>query len=236
MDRNWIRNYLAESLACAQVVGEDDLGRQAIADDAELDRRARELAKVAERLQPGVSAGASLIHAIHVGNWFNVRTTLEQMIYGLEQGEEVDRHLGPAGPNLSADSLHPNVWGAARSYWEAELYSAGIQAAAKAMSAVIQHKAKRPDLEGTDLIDHVLSPDPPKPGQGKLVVRAGQAGKTVNSIRQGVHALGKACYLALRNPTAHETDELDEQVALEQLATLSLFARFVDQAQYVEGF
>lgn len=193
---------------------------------------------IAERHAPRVVSGAMATIADNIDDqdWWRAKTIALATRGVIERGEELEAALGPADdvPQLAADSLHPNVWGAAKAYWEAELYSAGIEAAAKALTAVIQHKARRHDLDGTELIDQVLSPDGPKLGRpGKLIVHAGQRTKTAQSIRLGVHALGRACYLALRNPAAHTTDELDEQIALEQLAAFSLLARFVDEAIYI---
>lgn len=44
--------------------------------------------------------------------------------------------------------------------------------------------------------------------------------------------LGAGCFAGIRNPATHE-DRLDltEQVALEQLATLSLLARWIDNCE-----
>ena len=40
--------------------------------------------------------------------------------------------------------------------------------------------------------------------------------------------LGMGCAQGIRNPQAHPTDALTEQEALEQLAALSVLARWVD--------
>ncbi len=42
--------------------------------------------------------------------------------------------------------------------------------------------------------------------------------------------LGLGVFFAIRNPAAHETDEWAEQEALEQLATLSVLARLIDNS------
>ncbi|PYE14990.1 uncharacterized protein Ymh [Williamsia limnetica] len=54
---------------------------------------------------------------------------------------------------------------------------------------------------------------------------------------RGVRFFGCGCFGAIRNPLGHlpnDEIELDEQTALEQLAALSLFARWVDQADLEE--
>ena len=44
------------------------------------------------------------------------------------------------------------------------------------------------------------------------------------------------CALRIRNLTAHTTDELDEQKALEYLAALSVLAQWVDEATVAQSF
>lgn len=39
------------------------------------------------------------------------------------------------------------------------------------------------------------------------------------------------CFMAIRNVAAHEEDELSEHEALEQLAALSLLARWIDECE-----
>lgn len=191
---------------------------------------------IAERLASRVVSGAmgSVPETTDNSEWWRARNIALATRGIIERGAELEEALGPAAdvPHLPADELHPNVWGPAKAYWEAELYGDGVEAAAKALAAIIRHKAERPELDGVPLINETLSPL--KPGKRRLVVRARETGPTVDSIRQGVHALGLACYQALRNPLAHTTDALDEQIALEQLATLSLLARFVDEAILIE--
>ncbi|MCZ7537371.1 MAG: TIGR02391 family protein [Acidimicrobiia bacterium] len=49
-------------------------------------------------------------------------------------------------------------------------------------------------------------------------------------------AFAEGLYAAIRNPGMHvPTDGGEEQLALEQLAAFSLLARWVDQAEVVEG-
>lgn len=44
-------------------------------------------------------------------------------------------------------------------------------------------------------------------------------------------AYAEGCFAAIRNPVAHVEGELPENERLEQLAALSVLARWVDQAQ-----
>ena len=51
-----------------------------------------------------------------------------------------------------------------------------------------------------------------------------------NSAHDGAKYLGMACQKYIRNLSSHGV-ELEEHVALEQLATLSLYARLVAEAE-----
>lgn len=61
-------------------------------------------------------------------------------------------------------------------------------------------------------------------------------GQTRDSMTHGVSHFGAGCFQTIRNPVGHlpnEEHELTEQGALERLATLSLFAGWIDQAVLV---
>ena len=45
--------------------------------------------------------------------------------------------------------------------------------------------------------------------------------------------LGMGCAQGIRNPQAHPSDDISEQEALEQLAALSVLARWVDKCRVV---
>ena len=54
---------------------------------------------------------------------------------------------------------------------------------------------------------------------------------TYKSVQRGAMALAEGTFAGIRNPLSHEADqELDEQVALEYLAALSVLARWVDES------
>lgn len=55
------------------------------------------------------------------------------------------------------------------------------------------------------------------------------------SRHEGAKFFGAGVVLAIRNPATHKLDQPDEQVALEYLAALSIFARWVDEAEVVQG-
>ena len=58
--------------------------------------------------------------------------------------------------------------------------------------------------------------------------------KRWTSAHEGAQYLGMGCAQGIRNAQAHGTDDLDEQEALEQLAALSVLARWVESSSVVE--
>ncbi|WP_089011300.1 TIGR02391 family protein [Micromonospora inositola] len=55
--------------------------------------------------------------------------------------------------------------------------------------------------------------------------------QTFHSLHRGVMAFAEGCYAAIRNPASHVVQaDLSEDEALEQLAALSVLARWVDSA------
>ncbi len=84
-------------------------------------------------------------------------------------------------------------------------------------------------------MNHAFSKDPAKPGEPRLRLRLGDESPTAESLNRGVRALGEACFRAIRNPLAHETGpDLEDAEALEMLACLSRFARWVEEAELEE--
>jgi hypothetical protein len=91
-------------------------------------------------------------------------------------------------------------------------------------------KTGKPDLDESAAGD-LFSKDDPKEGMPRLrfpdVDR--QDPKTWDTLHQGVLHFTKGAFLALRNPRSHHISVSDEQQALEELATFSLIARWIDQ-------
>lgn len=147
--------------------------------------------------------------------------------------DEWTTRLAPDAPSLPADSFHPWVWDAARTFWESEHYRAAVHAAATSINAHLQNKLGRRDVSDAKLVQEALSDKAPEPGKPRLRMPGDQTDPGVQTRQRGALQLGQGAYFALRNPAAHETGDLTEQEALEQLATFSLVARLVDKCQVV---
>lgn len=149
----------------------------------------------------------------------------------LVREEEVRENLGDNAPQISASSLHPWIWSGAASLWQSGHYHSAVQDAAKKVNAETQNKLGRRDLSETKLFQEAFTEKAPEPGKPRLRRMPPDASDTYKSVQRGAMALAEGIFAGIRNPLSHEMDqELDEQVALEYLAALSVLARWVDES------
>ena len=148
----------------------------------------------------------------------------------IQRDAEIRENLGEDAPDLSASSMHRWVWEGARSLWQSGHFAEAVEAAAKKLNAETQNKVGRRDVSESDLVNQAFSDDPPQPGRPRLRLPGDDDGKTARSMRRGVRTFADGCFAAVRNPIAHDGTELTETIALEQLAALSMLARWVDSA------
>lgn len=232
MDTEWLLEYLLDARSLLDQIRFSERGR-ALLDGTdehaeEFDRRVLHLRYILGQVAPGLE---TRLDPVHFSNLSSNKTALDQAIYALRDGVEVMRRAGPRpGPSLRADTMHPTVWDAAKSFWRSNHRAAAVSAAANAINAMLQDKLDRRDVSNTTLVEQAFSPDPPKVGAPRLRVRDDDGSETYKSAQVGAMRFGAGCFMALRNPAAHEGDELDEQEALEHLAALSILARWVEGA------
>ncbi len=168
--------------------------------------------------------------------WQDLTINLDPVRRGvgiLTDMDEWATYLAPDSPSLEADGLHPWVWDAARTFWESEHYRAAVHAAATSVNAHLQNKLGRRDLSDAKLVQEAFSDKAPEAGKPRLRVAGDQADPGVQTRQRGALQLGQGAYFAFRNPAAHETGDLAEQEAMEQLATFSALARLIDRCQVV---
>lgn len=164
------------------------------------------------------------------GRWKQHREAAQRAVVQLRDGAELAALLGDDAPSLSASGFHPWVWEGARGLWQSGHYREAVHAAAVRVNAETQAKLSRRDTSETDLLRQALSSDDPKAGAPRLRPRGDDGGKTALSVRRGVMAFAEGCFAGIRNPASHDDGDLDEQVALEQLAAFSVLARWIDEA------
>lgn len=169
--------------------------------------------------------------------WGGVSAHAQRLMGILDQQGIREALFEPSGPHLQADRLHPWVWDAAKNLWDDGHYGHAVYDASKAVERQTQLKARRQDTYGRDLYSQAFNPKEPEPEAPRL--RFTEIGKTEQpqrwtSAHEGAQFLGMGCALGIRNPQAHGADDLDEQEALEQLAVLSVLARWVEASELME--
>ncbi|WP_240431425.1 TIGR02391 family protein, partial [Mycobacterium kyogaense] len=105
--------------------------------------------------------------------------------------------------------------------------------AATALSGVVKDRTGRYELGDGELVAQAFSPSPAQEGKPRLRWPGKDDDLTVKSMRVGMLNMAQGVFSAIRNVATHTTDELPKQEALEQLATLSILARWIDKCELV---
>jgi len=150
----------------------------------------------------------------------------------LLRADEIRKNLGDDAPELSAAKFHPWIWSGAQSLWRSGHYRSAVEDAAKKLNAETQNKLGRRDLSETKLFQEAYSDKPAVPGKSRLRRAKNDGSDTFKSMQRGAMALAEGIYAGIRNPFNHEDPkDIDEQIALEYLAALSVLARWVDESE-----
>lgn len=180
-----------------------------------------------------------LVRAQSSGQWVELQSGIDLARYALGRlatDAETAQHItGTSAPTMAADSLHPLVWDAAAKLWGDGHHGSAVQRAATFLNAHVQDLTGRRDVSDSALMAQVFSPNPPEQGKPRLRWPGDDADLTVKAMRSGLLQFGQGCFLAIRNPATHSTDDLPAQEALEQLAILSTLARWIDGCGLVES-
>jgi hypothetical protein len=159
----------------------------------------------------------------------SVMGMIQQGIGATRDWEEVVANLAPESPVLLADQFHEHVWSAAAPLWGTGQYRVAVQQAATALSAHIRQRSGS-HLSDRALVQSVFSPSDPGPTQPRLHgAKTGGTNETWKSRQDGLHLIAQGAFAGIRNVAAHTDDEWTEQIALEQLAVLSVLARWADE-------
>jgi len=166
------------------------------------------------------------------------RDAAQRLLARLANRSEVESRLGgsDSSPAVRTSEMHPLIWGAAQTQWVTGHRHEAVLAASKAVNSHLQNKVGRRDVSETDLVRQSLSEKDPEPGKPRLRFLSIEDAQTRESMRQGVMSFGAGCFGAIRNPVGHLPNtevDLPEHVAVEQLAALSLLARWLDAADVV---
>jgi hypothetical protein len=141
--------------------------------------------------------------------------------------------LGSHAPSLVADQLHPDVWEAASRRWASGNYSDAVQRAATFLNASIQDETGRHDVSDSELMREVFSLAPPTSKKPRLIWPGVDSNLSVRAMRVGILNYSQGVFSTVRNISTHSIEEMSPQIALEQLASLSVLARWVDGCELV---
>ncbi|MCZ2827735.1 TIGR02391 family protein [Modestobacter sp. VKM Ac-2986] len=165
-----------------------------------------------------------------VNRWTQHREAASRALAAIQRQEEIRANLGDDAPDLSAASMHAWVWDGARSLWSTGHYRDAVGAAARRVNAEVQNKVGRRDLSEAKLFQSVFSPNPGSATEPRLRIIPDDGGATYKNVHRGALMIADGWFAAVRNPVAHDVGELGENEALEQLAALSMLARWADSA------
>lgn len=143
---------------------------------------------------------------------------------------EIIESLKPRGPQLSATGLHPWVWEGALSLWGTGHYREALAGAGRRVNAEVQNKVGRRDIAEATLFQSVFSSNGASPAEPRLRILPDDGGPTPKNVQRGARMIAEGWFAAIWNPVAHDEGELGEDEALEQLAALSIVARWADSA------
>lgn len=170
-----------------------------------------------------------------IDGWEPAEKASLRLIGILDNTPNRERIFGPLGPVLVATGLHKWVWNSAADLWDNGHYKAAVHAAWNAVEQQTQLKLKRSDVSGKDLYAQAFSTNdkPERRLRFPHINAKTEDGKTIpewTSAHEGAMQFGMGCAQGIRNLQIHSTEELNEQEALEYLASLSVLARWVDAA------
>jgi hypothetical protein len=166
--------------------------------------------------------------------WASAEEGCFELLGHLRYRDNVEVTVGPGGPIGSGRSLgveiqlHPGVWQSTSPAWEEGWYADAVKAATLFVLGSLGGKLRRHDTSGVDLISEAFSLEPPGPGRPRLrLPRVTPDTEAWVNAHTGVRSFGVGCVLTLPNLTAGELEPGD---ALQFLVGLSMFARWVDDA------
>lgn len=189
--------------------------------------------KIARETEPGLVEGLSKIDGgAYVFPHSTQLRSAEILLGALGDAKEVAEHLSPQGPRLAAADMHPWVWEEAAPRWDAGFYRDAVQAAATRVfdTELPKKLGVQPTKDPADLFA-AFAPDRPATKPTLRFQDVDPFEPSWENVHRGAMLVGQGCVKAIRNQRTHRLEVREDQVALEELATLSLLARWIDDAE-----
>ena len=184
---------------------------------------------IMDAVDPKLRSYASVVRD---DDWQPARKAALTALGLLTVGAEAKKRMQPDAPELAADRFHPWVWEAARPMWNAGSWQTAVLHAAQSVNVRLQQKLDRHNSSEVQLCQEAFSSDDPERGKARLRFPGKRDTDTGKSLQVGALSFSVGCFKALRNPVAHNHEHpLQMQEALEQLAALSVLARWIDSCE-----
>lgn len=111
--------------------------------------------------------------------------------------------------------------------WRHGQYRQAVENAAGKLNKFTQDRLDRRDISDSALMSEAFLPEPPKPGKARLRCPGDPEDETVRAMQKGAQLFAMGAMMAIRNPAVHWTRNGNPASAAEQLAALSIIARWV---------
>lgn len=223
MDKEWARgrlnSYLGAVKRYQEYVKNDGFDQQAY-------EQAIFLEPAAKAVMARVNPYYSDYELVQSASTKAITLTIQTLAM-LDDAEEIEANLDPVGPRLVAGELHPWVWESARSLWETGHFREAVQAAATSVNAHLQALSNRRDVSDYKLVTELFSEKDPEPGKPRLRWPGDPTDEEFKSMQAGLRSYGSGIFQCIRNRATHDLTELTEHAAMERLAAMSLFCRWI---------
>lgn len=138
-----------------------------------------------------------------------------------------------SSPTIEPSLLHPLVWAAAQRLWNDGHLRQAVAASAEAVSGQMKQLTSRNNASDTSLWQQAFSIADPQEGKPRLRWPGDSDDQDLKTMQAGLLSFAPGVNMVIRNPATHVAEDFTEQDGLEQLATLSVLAKFVDQCVVV---
>ncbi|CAH0274191.1 hypothetical protein SRABI83_03733 [Arthrobacter sp. Bi83] len=136
-------------------------------------------------------------------------------------------------PTIEPSLLHPLVWAAAQRLWNDGHLRQAVAASAEAVSGQMKQLTSRNNASDTSLWQQAFATSDPQEGKPRLRWPGDSDDQDVKTMQSGLLSFAPGVNMVIRNPATHVAEDFTEQDGLEQLATLSVLAKFVDRCVVV---
>lgn len=166
--------------------------------------------------------------------WYEARCAAVEWKALLTNEQRIEALVGPQGPKLAAEHLHPDIWKVATPHWDNGHPEAAVQAASIFLEGMLQKH--NPKLAGKKLGSLFSSTNSASPRLRVRGIDEANDPQTFSSLHDGLQHLVSGSMQAIRNVVSHPNAlDLTTDECLEMLATLSYLARMVDRSERTEG-